>query len=606
MPASVPSFVQPLDTAARLMQAGQFAQARQLLEQFLGTNPAVARAHWLLGGASLNCGDPASAERALRTALSLEPRNPASHALLGEVLASMGRLSEAEPALRQALAIEPRHAPAATNLAHVLLGQHRAGDALEFVDDFMRRVQATPALLLLRAHALLSLEDHQRAVPAFRQAVAAAPESDSAHLGLAASLADSGQHAAAEEAIRQAIKQGHNNAQSHFVLARALLGQRRLDEAETEFRTAIRLQPGYVEAHVNLAETMWMRTGEAQAVVAEIDASLQTSPGLVPLRILKAKLLGAAGDPTAALADLESAIANDSGNFALHLAAAQTAVKFDAASALAHAEYARQLLPDNSLTLGAYGNALLAAGHPDRAETLANKMLAINPDDGLALALQATAWRMLGDPRYGARYDYGQFVRPSIIDTPDGWPNLPAYLQDLARGLLALHAYRTHPIGQSLRNGTQADLALEHAADPAIRAFAQAIDGPILRYMHAIGNGDDPVRRRNTGRYKLSGIWSVRLRPNGYHFNHFHPEGWLSSACYIDIPPALGQRGGEGWLQFGETAFPTTPTTPPEYFVRPEPGLLVLFPAWFWHGTVPFSGAPEDHRLTIAFDIVPA
>jgi hypothetical protein len=33
--------------------------------------------------------------------------------------------------------------------------------------------------------------------------------------------------------------------------------------------------------------------------------------------------------------------------------------------------------------------------------------------------------------------------------------------------------------------------------------------------------------------------------------------------------------------------------------------LLALFPSYMWHGTVPFSGAPDDRRLTIAFDAVP-
>ncbi|HUL47329.1 MAG TPA: putative 2OG-Fe(II) oxygenase [Steroidobacteraceae bacterium] len=30
----------------------------------------------------------------------------------------------------------------------------------------------------------------------------------------------------------------------------------------------------------------------------------------------------------------------------------------------------------------------------------------------------------------------------------------------------------------------------------------------------------------------------------------------------------------------------------------------VLFPSYFWHGTVPF--ASEQPRLTVAFDVVPA
>jgi hypothetical protein len=37
--------------------------------------------------------------------------------------------------------------------------------------------------------------------------------------------------------------------------------------------------------------------------------------------------------------------------------------------------------------------------------------------------------------------------------------------------------------------------------------------------------------------------------------------------------------------------------------VRPEPGKLVLFPSYFWHGTVPFHS--EKTRLTVAFDVVP-
>ena len=606
MPIPLTTATQQLDAVARMMQLGQFSQARPVLEQFLRTNPGIARAHWLLGGTLLHGGDLTGAERAVKTAMDLEPGNASSLALLGEILATQRRLPEAEASLCQALAREPRHIPAVTNLARVLLAQHRASDAYRLVDDFIRTFGPTPPLLMLRAQALLAMADHARAILAFQQAVAAAPADAEVRLGLAAALADSGQHAAAEGTIRSMIQSGLDGAESRFVLARALLGQQRFEEAEAEFRNSIHLRPDYLEAHVNLAETLWMRTGDARTVAAEIDASLRIVPALTTLHILKAKMLEASGSPDAALAELDAALARTRGDPGLHIAAAQVAVKCDATRALMHAERAWRLIPETPLTLGTYGNALLAAGRADEAETLAARLLTANPDDGLAHALRATAWRMLGDPRYRALYDYGQFVKPAMIDTPAGWADLSAYLDDLAYGLLRLHALRTHPIGQSLRHGTQADLVLEHADSPAIRAFAQAIDGPIMRYMQAIGKGDDPLRRRNTRRYRLSGVWSVRLHPSGYHFNHFHPEGWLSSACYIQLPSVVGASGGEGWLQFGEPAFPTTPPTPAEYFVRPEPGLLVLFPSWMWHGTVPFSGKVGEHRLTIAFDVIPA
>ena len=42
----------------------------------------------------------------------------------------------------------------------------------------------------------------------------------------------------------------------------------------------------------------------------------------------------------------------------------------------------------------------------------------------------------------------------------------------------------------------------------------------------------------------------------------------------------------------------------PEHFVEPKPGMLALFPSYFWHGTVPFEDG--GRRLTAAFDVVPA
>lgn len=597
--------MQTLAEATRLIHAGQLVQAQALLERLVRTSPALSQAHWLLASVLLKLGDPVSAEHAVRDFISLDGETVSSLALLGEILEAQGCTADAAAAFRQALDRDPGNTLVVTRLATILLARNQALEALELIERFISQAGETPALLLLRAQSLLAIGDHQRAIPAFRKAADLLPDNGSAWIGLAAALVDDGQHAAAETTVKHAATHGHDNAQTRFVLARSLLAQQRYAEAEAEFRNAIRMHPGYVQAHINLAETLWMHTGDAKAVTDEIDASLRTNPALSPLRLLKAKLLEASGNSTAASAEMDSALERDSSNLALHVAASQIAVKCDANKALRHARLALQLGPVSPTVLGTYGNALLAAGHATEAEELADKLLAINPFDGLALALRATAWRMLDDQRYSDLYDYNLFVRPGLIDTPDGWPNLSAYLEDLSLGLLELHAFRTHPIGQSLRNGTQVDLALRHANQPAIRAFAQAIDGPIRRYMQAIGHGNDPLRQRNTGRYKLSGVWSVRLYPNGYHFNHFHPEGWLSSACYLHLPAAVSSAGREGWLQFGEPAFPTKPLMPPEYFVRPEPGLLVLFPSWFWHGTVPFSGAADDYRLTIAFDAVP-
>jgi len=157
---------------------------------------------------------------------------------------------------------------------------------------------------------------------------------------------------------------------------------------------------------------------------------------------------------------------------------------------------------------------------------------------------------------------------------------------------------------QSLRNGTETTQDLSRSTDPAIQALFMAFASPIRHYLEHIGHGSDPLRRRNQGRWRFNGAWSVRLHSSGYHANHTHPRGWISSACYIELPDCMSDgRSNEGVLTFGEPGIATTPKLGGEYSVRPEPGMLVLFPSYFWHGTVPFRS--NEARLTVAFDAVP-
>lgn len=117
--------------------------------------------------------------------------------------------------------------------------------------------------------------------------------------------------------------------------------------------------------------------------------------------------------------------------------------------------------------------------------------------------------------------------------------------------------------------------------------------------------GPDPHRSRVTGGYRIQGAWSVRLRTGGFHADHFHPQGWISSAFYVETPDrALDRETREGWIRFGRPPIDLDPTLEAEHYVRPEPGRLVLFPSYMWHGTVPFT--TEELRMTVAFDLVPA
>lgn len=440
------------------------------------------------------------------------------------------------------------------------------------------------------------------AIALYGQAVQAAPGSGVAEHNFAAALGDAARWPEAEAACRRAFAKGLDAPETWLVLARAALGQRRLDEAEAGFREALRRRPTMADAHRDLAQLIWMRTGEIAPATEALDAAIRSNPDDPVLGYVKAKALEYAGDLAGAYEALGPALAR--GDTVPVVVAADLASRIGKVDvAVSHAEAAAAGDPSNPVAQAMLAQTALAAGRPERAAAVLEALIPSRPFDQHLLALQGTAWRMLGDPRGRERFDYDTLVRPWRLRTPQGWSSLEAYLSDLAAGLKGEHAFLTHPFEQSVRHGSQSPDILR-SGNPAIRAFPEALEPVIREHLNALGRGPDVVRRRNTGQVRFRGIWSVLLRPHGFHANHVHPDGWLSSACYVELPLAVQGSGREGWIQFGEPGVPTSPALQAEHFVRPEPGMVVLFPSYMWHGTVPFRG-PEG-RLTIAFDLIPA
>ena len=553
--------------AAALLNQRRFAEAVDLLAPLASTLPGEADIRHLLGAALAGAGDAVGAERALRGALT----------------------------------INAGHAHAAVDLARLLAAQDRHEDLLAATEAAAAAERPRLALLDQRAKALQALDRTAEALAVRERQVGLAPDNPAVHHNLAALLGDMGQAERAEAAARTAFMRGGDAPETWLALARALQKQTRYDEADAAFAEVLKRRPLDLEALRDQAQLVWMRTGDADAACARLDRMIAERPDVSALRALKAKVLTYAGDPRGAYAAMTAGPLTDAAG---NLAASRVAVAFDADRALEHARTAVAMAPEQQDVRRGLVEALLAVGAAAEAAPMVEAMLRQRPLDQYLLALQATVWRLLDDPRQAQLYDYAAMVRGWRIDTPDGWPDLDSYLAELAETLRGLHRLKTHPLDQSLRHGTQTSMDLLVSEEPTVRAFFKAIDGPIRRHMALLGSGDDPLRRRNTGAYRIKGAWSVQLQPDGYHADHLHPDGWLSSACYIALPDAVEGAGREGWIQFGRPGIPTAPSLEAQHFIKPEPGLLALFPSYMWHGTVPFSG--DQTRLTIAFDVVPA
>lgn len=488
--------------------------------------------------------------------------------------------------------------------AWALLDQGRAADAVALTRAAAAAPAAGTPVLVVHAAALKAVERHDEALAFNRRSVAVTPGDRIAWYNLAATFGDLAQSEDGEAAIRKAIALGLDVPEAYLVLGRALQGQNRYEEAEAAFKAAIARRTNFADAHRNLAQLRWMRSGDLAYALEVLNVSITQAPGDSQLILLKSTVEEFAGDKAAAFATLRDALARQPGDGHLLLAASHMAGEVGLVDAML--DYARAVerqAPQFAPVLVALCEAHLASGDAAAASAVAERLRAAAPLDQHGLALQSTAWRLAGDPRAVTLNDYATFVRAYTLPTPDGWDSLDAYLDALRTRLAQRHDLKTHPLQQSLRGGSQVP-SLHQSPDPLFRIFYEQARKVVARYIADIGPGEDPLRARATGDFRFSGGWSVRLQPNGFHADHVHPQGWISSAFYLDLPTGVADDDRrEGWIKFGQPGCVTRPMLGPEHEVKPEPGMLVLFPSYLWHGTRTFTSA--EHRLTMAFDVVP-
>jgi tetratricopeptide (TPR) repeat protein len=517
-------------------------------------------------------------------------------------LLDRGRGSEAEPLLRRASQRLPR---AALLLARHYNNTQRPTDALAVIAPLCATGQTDTELVAQHVAALAALGRTQEAVDVYRQMATAAPDNPMAAHALAVALDTDNQHAEAAQIIEGVLTRGHHSAAVYFTHARSLIALSDFERAEIALRDCLQREPRLADAQDHLARLIWMRTGDAVQTTELLDRALQTFPDDNALRATKAAILQGAGDARSAYDCLAEQAANPLASPALLVRTGLAALEVDPVAASLLAERALRLSPDHPPARSLLAAARLGVGDARNALQHLDILLTNAPDDQYLVALQTTAWRLLSDERYLAWCDYAGLALPQTLPLPPSWPDLAAFLADLKCSLEHLHNPTGHPLlFQSLRHGTETTEDLTRSADPVIQALFKAFDAPIHAYLSRIGHGDDPMRRRNVGTYRFNGSWSVRLRNAGFHNNHVHPRGWISSAFYVDLPDSMDDASNDdGCLAFGQPGIVTTPPLHAEHVLRPQPGTLVLFPSYFWHGTVPFSS--DQTRLTVAFDVLP-
>jgi tetratricopeptide (TPR) repeat protein len=533
------------------------------------------------------------------------PRDATAVLNLGRVLAQLGRNDEAESAFRDALKLNPRFAEARFDLAQHL---HRTGKLDEAEAIFRGLAREMPGIAHMK-------------------------------IALGAVLIDQNRAGDAEIILRRALNETQDaalKAQLTLYLGTALRRQRKDDEAMAAADQLVALDPASPVAQMHRAEAL-ENTGRYDEAVAVFQALLKrgaADPGLHhayndllyrlrrdneylksydrapasrPLLLGKAFFLSQAGRDGDAQAIYHDLLMKDPGDQVAALGAAKAAAmlgRHDEAVAAFDTLMARQGMTSDLCRRAAEPSLL--AGDPQKAAWYCEKALEGSPRDGAILALQSIAWRMMDDERDEALSGYDTLVRVLDLEPPAGFSRMEDFNAELNVALDRLHPQTREFLGQSLRGGTQTPNALFGTGLELVEKLRTRIDETVARYIAELSADDShPFLSRRAKDFHYAGSWSSRLKDNGFHVNHIHPMGWISSCYYVAVPPAVADESArQGWIKFGEPSLKVELKQPVRRAIQPAPGRLILFPSYLWHGTVPFHD--KAARTTIAFDVVPA
>ncbi|HEX2593111.1 MAG TPA: tetratricopeptide repeat protein, partial [Rhizomicrobium sp.] len=555
-----------------LNMRGELTEAETLIRKAIALLPREATLHNNLGNILHKKKDIEGAAAAYREALERNASYPEAYYNLGLMQSELGRGDEALAAQRRAVAIKPDYAEALTQIGSLLSDRQEFNEALTALD---KAVAANPQHFgghYYRGTVLINLQRHAEATQSLRKAVALRPQSFEAHYALGNALNYTNQEAAALDA----------------------------------YRIAIDLNPEYLNAHYDFSSLAWTMGRQDLALTSYVHArqkvgekpDLLLAEGEMRLRLDRPEegrvLLEKAHSLSPERADIANALARS----------LVTLGRFD--EAVPTFERAAEIEPANIGHRTEQAIALLHARRPAEAQRIIEIARQINPTNQLGLGLATLAQRETGDRQFAELFDPTRFVKVYDLPPPRGYADIASFNADLAGELASLHTRRMAPFDQTLRGGTQTMGQLFAKDLPHLAQFKERLFEIIEDYIRNLPpDPAHPFLSRKEDAFSVAGSWSCRLRSQGFHTNHIHPDGWISSAYYVSLPKSMRQaeRDQAGWIKFGESNLNLGGLDRPHHFEQPAVGRLVLFPSYFWHGTVPFID--DDVRLTIAFDVVP-
>lgn len=417
--------------------------------------------------------------------------------------------------------------------------------------------------LLEEAGALYDAGKLEESIAGCRRAIERRPGLVPAHVLLSRALRALGEYTAAVRSGREALALAPDDTDAHEVLGRALAQTGMAEEGLTILRCATEIAADRARTWVALGE-LELNMGRFKDAEATLRRAIEIEPENADAYMHLSWVLRRLGRADEASEAGRAAVACGPSPLAYNYLSFSLLANDEFQAALDSCDAGLELDPQNTSGLAYKVSALDGVGRRD---------------DGRALA------------------DIERFLTSVNVDGARGFASIADFNAALTQHVLA---FPTRP-----GDKTQTlDLMLKPAGP--IPAFKELIDAVVTQYLSRLPDDPGhPYLAYKPKRWRIH-AWGTRLRSTDVAEHHYHQHAWVSGVYYARVPAALNSArdGFPGWIEFCRfQQYSERPVESEFMVIRPEEGLMVLFPAYLYHRVVPFEGT--DWRVSLAFNIIP-
>jgi len=178
-------------------------------------------------------------------------------------------------------------------------------------------------------------------------------------------------------------------------------------------------------------------------------------------------------------------------------------------------------------------------------------------------------------------------------------PDAESMNRDLQALILAEEA-SYESLGRSNIGGWHSKTDFLTRPEPAVEALATWVDWAVGQMVDATA-GPGAL----SGSMSVS-AWATICRAGAYHAPHSHSDSAWSGVYYVDAGTNNPEHPLSGVLEFLDPRAGVEAVTAPgdpygePFRVRPEAGLLVVFPSWLFHWVHPYAG--KTPRIAVSFN----